>query len=163
MNPMWTAADAEAATGGSATGDWIATCVSIDTRTLAAGDLFVALCGPNHDGHDFVGAALEQGAAAAVVDREVPGLRAGAPLLVVDDTLAGLCALGAAARERSGAKIVAVTGSVGKTGTKEALRLALASAGEVYASAGGLNNHWAPRYRSPACRLGPITACSSLV
>src|SRR5215471_15494237 len=142
MKPMWTAADAEVATGGSATGDWIATGVSIDSRTLAAGDLFVALCGPNHDGHDFVGAALEQGAAAAMVDRGVPGLQAGAPLLLVDDTLASLCALGVAARKRSGAKVVAVTGSVGKTGTKEALRLALASAGTVYASAGGLNNHW---------------------
>jgi UDP-N-acetylmuramoyl-tripeptide--D-alanyl-D-alanine ligase len=142
MIAMWTAADVRAATGGSVTGDWFATGVSIDTRSLAAGDLFIALRGPNHDGHDFVGAALDRGAAVAMVDREVPGLQAGAPLLLVDDTLAGLCALGAAARKRSGAKIVAVTGSVGKTGTKEALRLALASAGAVYASAGGLNNHW---------------------
>jgi UDP-N-acetylmuramoyl-tripeptide--D-alanyl-D-alanine ligase len=142
MIPMWTAADVEAATGGSATGDWIATGVSIDSRTLVAGDLFVALRGPNHDGHDFVGAAFEQGAAAAMVDHEVWGLPAAAPVLRVADTLAGLGALGAAARSRSRARIVAVTGSVGKTGTKEALRLALASAGAVYASAGGLNNHW---------------------
>jgi UDP-N-acetylmuramoyl-tripeptide--D-alanyl-D-alanine ligase len=142
MTPMWTAADAEDATGGSATRDWAATGVSIDTRTLAAGDLFVALRGPNHDGHDFVRVAFERDAAAAMVDRDVPGLPATAPVLRVADTLAGLGALGAAARSRSRARIIAVTGSVGKTGTKEALRLALASAGAVYASAGGLNNHW---------------------
>jgi UDP-N-acetylmuramoyl-tripeptide--D-alanyl-D-alanine ligase len=142
MSPIWTATDAKAATGGSGTGNWVATGVSIDTRTLAAGDLFVAVRGPNFDGHDFVGAAWERGAAAAMVDREVPGVRAGVPLLRVDDTLTGLCALSSAARKRSRTRIVAVTGSVGKTGTKEALRLALASAGRVYASAGGLNNHW---------------------
>jgi UDP-N-acetylmuramoyl-tripeptide--D-alanyl-D-alanine ligase len=142
MNSLWTAADAEAATGGSSTAHWVATGVSIDSRTLAAGDLFVALRGPNFDGHDFVRAALERGATAAMVDRELPGLREGAALLRVGDTLAGLSALGTAARNRSPARIIAITGSVGKTGTKEALRLALASAGQVYASAGGLNNHW---------------------
>ena len=142
MIPTWTAADAEAATGGSATANWVATGVSIDSRTLEAGDLFVALRGPNHDGHDFVGAALERGAAGAMVDREVAGVAVTAPMLRVADTLAGLAALGATARRRSRARVVAVTGSVGKTGTKEALRLALASAGAVYASAGGLNNHW---------------------
>ena len=142
MIPTWTAADAEAATGGSATGNWVATGVSIDSRTLEAGDLFVALRGPNHDGHDFVGAALDRGAAAAMMDREVAGVAVTAPMLRVADTLAGLAALGATARRRSRARVVAVTGSVGKTGTKEALRLALGSAGTVYASAGGLNNHW---------------------
>src|SRR5215469_488408 len=142
MSAIWTATDAKAATGGSGTKDWAATGISIDSRTLAAEDLFVALRGPNFDGHDFVGAALQRGAAAAMVDREVPGVRQGAPVLRVDNTLAGLSALGTAARNRSGARIIAVTGSVGKTGTKEALRLALASAGQIYASAGGLNNHW---------------------
>ncbi len=77
-----------------------------------------------------------------MVDREIPQLPTSAPLLGVADTLAGLAALGAAGRNRSRARIVAVTGSVGKTGTKEALRLALASSGPTYASAGGLNNHW---------------------
>ena len=142
MSAIWTAAEAKVATGGSGSVDWLATGVSIDSRTLSAGDLFIALRGPNFDGHDFVKAALERGAATAMVDREVPGLGEGAPLLRVDDTLTGLGALGAAARKRSRARIVAITGSVGKTGTKEALRLALASAGVVYASAGGLNNHW---------------------
>lgn len=142
MTPLWTAAEAAAATGGTEAGDWSATGVSIDSRTLAAGDLFVALDGPNHDGHDFVAAAFARGAAAAMVARD-PG--AGAPparLLRVPDTLAGLAALGAAARRRSSARIVAVTGSVGKTGTKEALRLALGASGAVAASADSLNNHW---------------------
>ncbi len=142
MTPLWTAAEAAAVTGGSSTADWLATGVSIDSRSLAVGDLYVALRGPNHDGHDFVGVALELGAAAAVVDREPPSIAATAPLLRVTGTLAGLAALGAAARDRSRARIVAITGSVGKTGTKEALHLALAACGPAYASAGGLNNHW---------------------
>jgi UDP-N-acetylmuramoyl-tripeptide--D-alanyl-D-alanine ligase len=142
MTALWTAADAAAATGGSSSTDWDAKGVSIDTRSLGPGDLFVALHGPKHDGHDFVATALHRGAAAAMVDRAIPQLPASSPLLLVADTLAGLAALGAAGRNRSAARIVAVTGSVGKTGTKEALRLALASAGPTYASAGGLNNHW---------------------
>jgi UDP-N-acetylmuramoyl-tripeptide--D-alanyl-D-alanine ligase len=141
MMPLWTARDAAAATGGSSITDWAATGVSIDTRSLATGDLFVALRGPNRDGHDFVGTALERGAAAAVVDREIPGLST-VPLLRVADTFAGLAALGSAARKRTDARILAVTGSVGKTGTKEALRLVLAACGPTFASAGGLNNHW---------------------
>jgi UDP-N-acetylmuramoyl-tripeptide--D-alanyl-D-alanine ligase len=139
--PLWTSADAEAATGGWSSTEWVATGVSIDTRSLVAGDLFVALRGPNHDGHDFVAAALQRGAAAAMVDQEVPD-QTGGPLLRVGNTLAALRALGAAARRRSRGRIIAVTGSVGKTGTKEALRLALVPSGSTYASAGGLNNHW---------------------
>jgi len=142
MTPLWNAADAAAATGGSSTTDWSAIGISIDSRGLAEGDLFVALRGPNHDGHDFVAAALQRGAAAAMIDREMPGLPATAPLLRVPDTLTALQTLGAAARNRSRARIVAVTGSVGKTGTKEALRLALAVSSATYGSAGGLNNHW---------------------
>jgi UDP-N-acetylmuramoyl-tripeptide--D-alanyl-D-alanine ligase len=141
MTPLWTAADAAAATGGSNSTGWAATGVSIDTRSLVAGELFVALRGPNFDGHDFVGAALARGAAAAMVDQEMARFSM-VPVLRVDDTLAGLAALGSAARRRSRARIVAVTGSVGKTGTKEALRLALGSCGPTFASAGGLNNHW---------------------
>jgi UDP-N-acetylmuramoyl-tripeptide--D-alanyl-D-alanine ligase len=139
--PLWTSRDAAAATGGSSIMDWAATGVSIDTRTLAHGDLFVALRGPNHDAHAFVGHAFERGAAAAVIDREIPGLST-MPLLRVADTSAGLAALGSAARTRTNARILGVTGSVGKTGTKEALRLALAACGSTFASAGNLNNHW---------------------
>jgi UDP-N-acetylmuramoyl-tripeptide--D-alanyl-D-alanine ligase len=142
MKPLWTATEAAAAAGGLSPVDWTATGVSIDTRSLVAGDLFVALHGPDRDGHDFVGAAFERGAAAAMVDRPLPDLPPMAPVLRVADTLSGLSALGAAARNRSGARIIAVTGSVGKTGTKEALRLALAACGPTFASAGGLNNHW---------------------
>jgi UDP-N-acetylmuramoyl-tripeptide--D-alanyl-D-alanine ligase len=141
MTPLWTAADAANATGGSSVADWVATGVSIDTRTLAAGDLFVALPGPNHDGHNFVATALERDAAAVMVDRAIPDL-ATAQLLRVADTSVGLARLGAAARKRSDARVLAITGSVGKTGTKEALRLALAACGPTFASSGSLNNHW---------------------
>jgi UDP-N-acetylmuramoyl-tripeptide--D-alanyl-D-alanine ligase len=140
--PLWMAAEAAAATGGRANAEWSASGVSIDSRSLAPGDLFVALRGPTHDGHDFAAAALARGAAAAMIDRDVAGLPEGSALLRVGDTLAGLAALGAAARRRSRARIVAVTGSVGKTGTKELLRLALSACGPTVASAGSLNNHW---------------------
>jgi UDP-N-acetylmuramoyl-tripeptide--D-alanyl-D-alanine ligase len=142
MKPLWTAADAAAASGGRNASHWLASGVSIDSRSVVKGDLFVALRGPCHDGHDFVGEALEKGAAAAVVDREIANLPAAAPLLHVADTFAALNALGAAARSRSRATIAAITGSVGKTGTKEALRLALAANGTTFASSGSLNNHW---------------------
>src|SRR5215472_4083838 len=108
---LWTAADAAAATAGSSATDWSAVGVSIDSRSLDEGDLFVALHGPHHDGHDFVAAALQRGAAAAMIDREIPGLPTGAPLLRVADTLIALQALGAAARNRSCARIIAITGS----------------------------------------------------
>jgi UDP-N-acetylmuramoyl-tripeptide--D-alanyl-D-alanine ligase len=140
VTPLWSAAEAVQATGGSGAGGWAATGVSIDTRTLMAGDLFVALRGPNHDGHDFVTAALERGAAAAMVDRDAAG--PADRLLRVADTLGGLQALSRFARTRSRARIVAVTGSVGKTGTKEALRLALGAAAATFASQASLNNHW---------------------
>jgi UDP-N-acetylmuramoyl-tripeptide--D-alanyl-D-alanine ligase len=117
--------------------------VSIDTRTLAPGDLFVAIKGEASDGHDYVKAAFEKGAAAAIVSEEkAASLRGLGPLFVVRDTLRAMEGLGRAARARSHAKIVAVTGSVGKTSTKEALRVVLGSAGETHASAASYNNHW---------------------
>ncbi len=141
--PLWTAADTRAATGGALRGeDWAATGLSIDSRNVAAGDLFIALAGPNHDGHNFVAAALAAGAAAALVHRLPTGLAEDAPLLVVDDTFAALEALGRAGRARSTARVAGVTGSVGKTGTKEMLALALADQGATHASAGSFNNHW---------------------
>lgn len=159
MTALWTATEAQAATGGRLTGpaDWTATGVSIDSRSVAAGDLFVALAGPNHDGHDYVKAAIEGGAAAALVHKVPEGCE-GLPLLVVDDTLAGLQALGRAARDRSQARIVAVTGSVGKTSTKEMLALALSAQGKTHWSVGSFNNHWGVPLslaRMPAdCRFG---------
>jgi len=141
--PLWTRDETLAATRAKARGgDWRASGVSIDSRTVAPGDLFVALSGPNHDGHDYVAAAFAKGGAAAIVQR-VPGdVSADAPLIIAADTLAALNNLAAAARARSGAHIVAVTGSVGKTGTKEMLKLALGSSGATYATEGNLNNHW---------------------
>ena len=140
--PLWSADETAQATGGRSTRDWRATGVSIDSRSIKATEMFVALKGPNFDGHDYVGAALTAGAAAALVHRVPDGLPADAPLLIVDDTMAGLEALGRAARRRSQATFLAVTGSVGKTGTKEMLRLALGADGATYASTGNLNNQW---------------------
>ena len=139
---LWSAAEAAAATGGRAVGSWQAEGVSIDSRSLEPGDLFVALEGPNRDGHGFVAAALEKGAAAALVARRPDGVAEDAPLLLVEDTLEALWALGRAARARSTAGVVGVTGSVGKTGTKEALRSCLAAQGPTEASAASYNNHW---------------------
>ncbi len=137
---LWTAAELAAATGGRASGDWSVTGIAIDSRTVQPGELFVALRGPNHDGHDFVAAALAKGAA-ALVDR-LPGIAADARVLRVQDTMAALTALGRAARARSHASHAAITGSVGKTGTKEALRLVLARQARTHASAASYNNHW---------------------
>src|SRR5688500_3142639 len=134
--PLWTSAEAAAATGGTSTRDWAATGVTIDSRTVKKGDLFVALAGPNFDGHDFVPAAIASGAAAAVASRRPAALSAEAPLLMVSDTMAALEALGRAARSRSAARFAAVTGSVGKAGTKEARRLVLCTDGPADASDG---------------------------
>ena len=117
--------------------------ISIDTRTIAPGEAFFAIKGDSHDGHKFVPMALAGGAGLVVVaagrQAEMPS---NAPLLLVPDVLAGLVDLAQAARARSTARIAAVTGSVGKTGTKEALRLALSADGETHASAASYNNHW---------------------
>lgn len=147
MTALWTRDEALAATqdgaGGKALGpDWQAFGVCIDSRAVEKGDLFVALAGPNHDGHDYVAKALEAGAAAALVHKLPAGLDKTAPLLLVNDTLEGLRSLAAAARGRSAARIVGVTGSVGKTSSKEMLKLALEAAGPTHASVGSFNNHW---------------------
>ena len=141
MTVLWTAADAAAATGGIVTGDWSALGVSIDTRALMAGDLFVALT-DLRDGHNFVAMALIKGAAAAMVTHHPDGVADDAPLLIVDDVLAALVALGCAARARTRAKVVGVTGSVGKTSTKEMLRTVLSTQGKTHVSEASYNNHW---------------------
>ena len=140
--PLWTSDEVALATGGRSSGPWTATGVSIDSRTIAPGDLFVALRGPDHDGHDYVGHALECGAAAAMISHRPDAVGNGASLLTVDDTNAALELLGAHARNRSKAKVLGITGSVGKTGTKEALKMALAATAPCSASASSLNNHW---------------------
>lgn len=135
--PLWTAAEAAAATGGQAEGDWRAAGLAIDTRDLAPGDLFVALQAAR-DGHDFVGDAFAQGAAAALVARP----REGGPLLLVDDTQRALEALGEARRDQVAAYRVAVTGSVGKTSVKELIAVILRAAGPAHQSVKSYNNHW---------------------
>jgi UDP-N-acetylmuramoyl-tripeptide--D-alanyl-D-alanine ligase len=149
---LWTAFEAAAATGGAlcARGghpdrwiaeEWAAAGLSIDTRTLSPGEMFVALIDAR-DGHEFVNSAFERGASAALVARAPDNAPDGAPLLVVKDTLEGLRDLARAARLRNFGKRVAVTGSVGKTSTKEMLRAALSTIGRVHASDKSFNNHW---------------------
>jgi UDP-N-acetylmuramoyl-tripeptide--D-alanyl-D-alanine ligase len=139
---LWTRDSVTAATSGSGDVDWFATGVSIDSRTIEKGDLFIALKGPRVDGHDHVIQALADGAAAVLVDHRPDGLADDAPVIEVDDTMTALNDLGKAGRNRSTAKIIAVTGSVGKTGTKDALRNALTLQGKTSASAHSYNNHW---------------------
>lgn len=139
--PLWTSDDAARATGGTASVDFAVHGVSIDTRTIEAGDLFVALTAAR-DGHDFVAQALEKGAGAALVSRVPDDVAADAPLLIVDDVLAALEQLGAAARARVAGKVIGVTGSVGKTSTKEMLRAILSAQGKTHAAEASYNNHW---------------------
>lgn len=141
MSILWTKDEALAATGGEAYGEWCVGGISIDTRELEQGDLFVALKAVR-DGHDFVNTALQMGAGAALVSRWPEGVSKDAPLLVVPDVLDALVALGLAARKRTKAKVIGVTGSVGKTGTKEMLRAALQVQGKVHAAVRSFNNHW---------------------
>jgi UDP-N-acetylmuramoyl-tripeptide--D-alanyl-D-alanine ligase len=139
---LWTADELIEATGGTLSAPFDADGISIDTRTLAPGDLFVALLGEGRDGHAFVGDALAKGAAGAMVHEDVGS---SGPVLRVDDTLAGLARLGAYARTRfgeTGGRLVAVTGSVGKTTTKEMLRGILSAFGPTHAAAASYNNHW---------------------
>ncbi len=116
--------------------------ISIDSRTLGKGEAFFAIQGENRDGHEFVDSALKAGAGLAVVARGEASRFADAPVLIVPDVLEGLRNLGRAARARLPARVIAVTGSVGKTSTKEALRLALSADGETHASVASYNNHW---------------------
>ncbi len=141
MRLLWTAEEMVEATGGVMQAPFAATGVCIDSRSLQRGDLFIALAGESRDGHDFVADALARGAAGALVHRDVPGLPTNAPLLRVDDAQAALTRLGAYARARFGGKLVAVTGSVGKTTTKEMLRVILAAQGTTHAAVASFNNH----------------------
>ena len=138
---LWTSEQAASATGGRVTARWQASGVSIDTRTIAPGDLFVALTDAR-DGHDFVAQALAKGAAAALVSRIPEGVAPDAPLLIVADVLAALTDLARAARARTTARVVGVTGSVGKTSTKDMLRSVLGGQGRVHAAEASYNNHW---------------------
>jgi UDP-N-acetylmuramoyl-tripeptide--D-alanyl-D-alanine ligase len=142
MSALWKPQDLLAATGGLLRGPITATGVSIDTRTLRPGDLFVALVGENGDGHAHVAAALAKGAAGAMVHRLPEWVGDDAKLLQVADTLEGLRGLAAYARGRFTGKLVAVTGSVGKTTTKEMLRRICTAHGKTWAAEASHNNQW---------------------
>ncbi|GGF80901.1 UDP-N-acetylmuramoyl-tripeptide--D-alanyl-D-alanine ligase [Azorhizobium oxalatiphilum] len=140
---LFTPAEVLAATGGVARGTPAdASGISIDTRTLAPGDAFFAITGENSDGHAYVERAFASDAAFALVAADRADSLPEGPMVVVPDVLAAMTDLGKAARARSKAGIVAVTGSVGKTTTKEALRVALSAEGPTHASAASYNNHW---------------------
>ena len=141
MSALYYAADLATATGGTVSREVSVTGVSIDTRTLRQGDLFVALHSDHGDGHRFVQAAIDAGAAAALVDH-VPDDIGDFPLVVVPNTQAALTALGAFARARFAGRVIAVTGSVGKTTTKEMLREILSASGKTHAAQASYNNHW---------------------
>ena len=128
---LWTSEDARDATGGKLFNSWIAGGVSIDSRTLGFGDLFVAIAGPNFNGHDFIPAAIAGGCSAVLAAKKP---ESGIPGLVVKDTIRGLSDLAVFARSRSVARVIAVTGSAGKTGTKEALKLLLSESGTTHVS-----------------------------
>jgi UDP-N-acetylmuramoyl-tripeptide--D-alanyl-D-alanine ligase len=143
--PLWTTKELLAATSGTLYGQVQGSMngVSIDSRSVSAGDIFVAIKGDAMDGHDFVVKALQGGAGVAMVSRVTDEMReAGAVLQVAEDPLRGLENMGRAAREWSKAQVIAVTGSVGKTSTKEMLRTALSASGFTHASAASFNNHW---------------------
>lgn len=135
---IWTAAEVAAATGGTAHGDFAADTVTFDSREVIGGELFVAMRGEADDGHRFVGSAIQRGAAGLLVSEP-----AAHPHVLVPDTTAALEALGRAARARTAARIVGVTGSVGKTGVKEALRASFEryARDRVHASVKSYNNH----------------------
>ncbi|MEM8554513.1 MAG: UDP-N-acetylmuramoyl-tripeptide--D-alanyl-D-alanine ligase [Pseudomonadota bacterium] len=141
MTALWTSDDATRATGGTATTGFACTGLSIDTRSLAPGDLFIALK-DQRDGHDFVANAFAAGAAAALVTRRPDGVDETQPLLIVEDVQEALEDLAHAARSRTVAKVVGITGSVGKTSTKDMLRHVLAKQGKVHAAEKSFNNHW---------------------
>ena len=129
------------ATGGISLGrSWEANGIVIDSRKVNPGNLFVAIKGNRFDGHDFTADAFDRGAAAAMVEQHPPLVPEDAPLLRVPDSLKALRNLGVDVRARSQASVVAVTGSVGKTGTKDLMAAALGAFGKTYSTPGNLNN-----------------------
>jgi len=144
MNLSWQAEEVLHAVRGSSRqgASWTAHGVSIDSRTTRPGDLFIAIKGPEKDAHDFTAQAFAAGAVAAIVHKEPGQVPHDALLVMVEDTFTALQDLGRVGRQRSGARILAVTGSVGKTSSKEMLRAILETCGDTHANEGSLNNHW---------------------
>jgi len=152
-NIIWTAKEAIKATGGKASVDWNVTGISIDSRTVQKGDLFIALQGEFGDGHAHVKDALSKGAVVAVVSKEIEDVSHD-QLLIVDDTLQAMEKLASGARERTAAKIIGITGSVGKTGTKEMLSHILQEQGQTHCSIKSYNNHWGVPYSLGSMHAG---------
>jgi UDP-N-acetylmuramoyl-tripeptide--D-alanyl-D-alanine ligase len=139
---LWTSETAHAALKARSNAKWVTTGVSIDSRAVAPGDLFIALKGPNHDAHDHIAQAIAEGAVAAIVNADwAQGQSLNFPHLIVPDTMQALIDLARFKRDTTQAKVIGITGSVGKTGTKEALAAALAKIGETHKTMGNLNNH----------------------
>ena len=152
-NTIWTAAEAAKVTSGSVSGDWYCSGLSIDSRTVGSGDLFIALAGDYGDGHDYVLDALDKGAVAAVVSKKIEGVALD-KLLLVDDTLQAMQSLAQGARDRVSARVVAVTGSLGKTSVKSMLAGVLDSMGQVCSSIKSYNNHWGVPYSLASMHAG---------
>lgn len=140
--PLWTSQEIMAVTNGTASTVFDVTGISIDSRNIKEGDLFIALKGPNFDGHKFVAMALENGAVGALVSTQPKDCDDSAPLITVEDTFTALQDLGHGARIRSKARMIGLTGSTGKTSTKELLATVLVDQGETHWTSGNLNNHW---------------------
>ena len=138
---LWISQDASVATGGKNTLSWTATGVSIDTRTIQPGDLFVALKA-DRDGHEFLNSAFKNGAVAALVDHIPQNFDTSFPLLVVPDVMEAFLAMARFSRDRFRGKVIAITGSVGKTSTKEMLNTILKEQGKTQVSFASYNNHW---------------------
>jgi UDP-N-acetylmuramoyl-tripeptide--D-alanyl-D-alanine ligase len=142
MRVLWTDAQLREATGGITYSTWQAGRVVIDSRTVQEGDLFVAIRGQHRDGHAYVAQALAKGAAAAIIQYMPPDVESTAKLVTVPDTTKALWDLAIHARARCHAKVIAITGSVGKTGTKDGLAVVLAGLGKIHVTTGNLNNHY---------------------
>ncbi len=138
---IWDAKEAEKATGGKSTSDWVSSGISIDSRTIKDGELFVALKGENSDGHQYVSGAFRNGAGAAVVDHIPKEVGKDKPLLVVKDVQKALEDLASYRRKHTQAKIISITGSVGKTSVKEGVAMVLSSIDKTHSTAGNFNNH----------------------
>ncbi len=137
--PLWTSRELETVFGTKVAKNWNSFGVSIDTRTIEKGDLFFALSGPNFDGHSYVKTAFDSGASGAVVSKKIDGVPS-ERLIIVEDVMEALVKLGKAGRARVDVPIIAVTGSVGKTGTKEALKAALSRYRKTHARVLSYNN-----------------------
>jgi UDP-N-acetylmuramoyl-tripeptide--D-alanyl-D-alanine ligase len=153
MKTLWTSAQVEMATKGDLLGNkkWESSGPSMDTRTLVPGEFYIAIRGESLDGHAFVADAFSRGAVAALVDHIPEGLANDAPLVLVSNTDEALLNLGSYARERLRGQVIGITGSAGKTSTKDMLKLCLSDQGETHASGKSFNNKWGVPFTLAQC------------